>query len=109
MLSKHGFGTSGKIKDDFRMTRWAKIFRKYWLDELPMLINLIKGDVKLVGVRPLSKHYLSLYSEELIQKRFKQYIIKQEKTSNNNLQIGLGVIATGILGNESLLTKKNLN
>ena len=45
--------------------------RKYWLDELPMFINLLKGDMKIVGVRPLSAHYFSLYSAELQQKRVK--------------------------------------
>ena len=34
-----------------------------------MLVNLIKGDVKLVGVRPISKQYLSLYDEEFRKKR----------------------------------------
>ena len=59
----------GKIKDDYRITSWGKLFRKLWLDELPMAINFLKGEVKLVGVRPLSEHYLSLYSEELKIKR----------------------------------------
>ncbi len=59
----------GKIKDDFRITSWGKIFRKLWIDELPMVINFLKGEIKLVGVRPLSEHYLSLYSDELKQKR----------------------------------------
>jgi len=43
--------------------------RRMWLDELPMLINLIRGDIKIVGVRPLSKHYYSLYTQELQEKR----------------------------------------
>jgi lipopolysaccharide/colanic/teichoic acid biosynthesis glycosyltransferase len=34
-----------------------------------MLINLLKGDMKIVGVRPLSSHYLSLYHNELIERR----------------------------------------
>ena len=59
----------GKIKDDYRVTSWGKIFRKFWIDELPMAINFLKGEVKLFGVRPLSPHYLSLYSDELKQKR----------------------------------------
>ena len=59
----------GKIKDDYRVTSWGKIFRKLWIDELPMVINFFKGEVKLVGVRPLSSHYLSLYNNELKQKR----------------------------------------
>ena len=59
----------GKIKDDYRITSWGKILRKLWIDELPMAINLLKGEIKLVGIRPLSQHYLSLYSDELKQKR----------------------------------------
>ena len=54
----------GKIKDDFRITAWGKILRKLWIDELPMFINFFKGELKLVGIRPLSKHYFSLYPEE---------------------------------------------
>lgn len=61
----------GKFNNDFRISYWGKIFRKLWIDELPMLINFFRGDLKIVGVRPLSKHYLSLYSEILKEKRFK--------------------------------------
>ncbi|MDN5328501.1 MAG: hypothetical protein PWP35_288 [Bacteroidales bacterium] len=61
----------GKFKDDFRITTIGKFMRKFWLDELPMFINVIKGDLKIVGVRPLSKHYLSLYTPELQQWRMK--------------------------------------
>ncbi len=62
---------SGKLKDDFRITSWGKIFRKYWIDELPMIINWLKGDLKLVGVRPLSQHYFNLYPKELQELRIK--------------------------------------
>ena len=55
----------GKFKDDFRVTTEGRFFRKFWLDELPMIINIFKGDMKIVGVRPLSSHYFNLYSEEL--------------------------------------------
>jgi lipopolysaccharide/colanic/teichoic acid biosynthesis glycosyltransferase len=61
----------GKFKDDFRITTWGSLFRKLWIDELPMLINWFKGDCKLVGVRPLSSQYLSLYDEEFKKRRFK--------------------------------------
>jgi len=61
----------GKFKNDFRVSTTRSILRKLWLDELPMLINLFNGDLKLVGVRPLSRHYYELYSEELQQKRIK--------------------------------------
>ena len=61
----------GKFKDDFRVTTLGKIMRKFWIDELPMFINLAKGDMKLVGVRPLSRHYYGLLCEELQEKRKK--------------------------------------
>lgn len=55
----------GKFNNDFRISNEGKFFRKYWIDELPMLYNFIKGDMKLVGVRPLSSHYFGLYPKEL--------------------------------------------
>ena len=59
----------GKIKNDFRVTSWGKVMRRLWIDELPMIANLLKGDMKIVGVRPLSEHYLSLYPAEAREKR----------------------------------------
>ena len=61
--------TGGKFKDDFRVPAWGKLFRKLWIDELPMLINWVKGELKFVGVRPISNHYLSLYSKEHQERR----------------------------------------
>lgn len=61
----------GKFADDFRISTLGKLFRKFWIDELPMLYNLLNGDMKLIGVRPLSKHYLSLYDEDLKEMRLK--------------------------------------
>ncbi|MEN9304444.1 MAG: hypothetical protein RL264_2873 [Bacteroidota bacterium] len=65
LIDKHGFGENGKISNDFRMTRWSRNFRKYWIDELPQLINLLKFNMKLVGVRPVSKVYFDLLPDEL--------------------------------------------
>ncbi len=62
----------GKFANDFRITTEGKFFRKFWLDEVPMLYNVLKGDMKIVGVRPLSSQYFNLYSEELKSKRIKQ-------------------------------------
>jgi len=61
----------GKIKDDFRVTTIGKFMRKVWLDELPMLLNVLRGEMKIVGIRPLSNHYFNLYSDELKQRRIK--------------------------------------
>ena len=59
----------GKFNNDFRVTTLGKFMRKTWLDELPMLCNWFKGELQLVGVRPLSVHYLSLYNTELQEMR----------------------------------------
>tara|TARA_B100000575_G_C23135034_1_gene659189 strand:- start:2087 stop:3142 length:1056 start_codon:yes stop_codon:yes gene_type:complete len=69
VFNKNNLQVGGKIKDDFRITSWGKLFRKLWIDELPMFINYFKGQMKFVGVRPLSKHYYSLYPEDLQELR----------------------------------------
>ncbi len=67
----HDLQQGGKFRDDFRITSWGGICRRVWLDEFPMFINFFKGNMKLVGVRPLSKHYFELYTEELRVRRIK--------------------------------------
>lgn len=69
LYQKNNLEEGGKFQHDFRITTLGRFLRRYWLDELPMLANLLKGNMKLVGVRPLSKQYFSLYSEELQQQR----------------------------------------
>jgi lipopolysaccharide/colanic/teichoic acid biosynthesis glycosyltransferase len=61
----------GKFKNDFRITSWGSVCRKIWLDELPTFINLFRGDMKMVGVRPLSEHYFELYKPEVRERRIK--------------------------------------
>lgn len=68
---QEGLAIGGKIASDYRISPIGRFLRSVWLDELPMLINWIKGDLKLVGVRPLSPHYFSLYSKELQELRIK--------------------------------------
>jgi hypothetical protein len=62
-------GANGKFKDDFRLTQWGKIMRKYWLDELPQFINYVRGDIRLLGVRAISQHYFNLYPNDVQQLR----------------------------------------
>lgn len=64
VYEQNNLEAGGKFKGDFRISKRGKFLRKYFLDEIPMIWNLIKGDIKMVGVRPISRHYLSLYSEE---------------------------------------------
>ena len=69
IFEKNKLEESGKIKGDFRITSWGRFFRKTWLDELPMLVNWLKRDIKLVGVRPLSETFFKTYPEELQKER----------------------------------------
>lgn len=56
---------SGKLlPDDQRLTSVGKFVRSTSLDEIPQLINVLKGDMSLIGPRPLLPQYLSLYSKE---------------------------------------------
>ena len=60
------------LPDEKRLTKFGKFLRSTSLDELPELINIIKGDMSIVGPRPLLLEYLPLYNEE--QK--KRHIVK---------------------------------
>ena len=68
---------SGKFKNDFRITSWGKIMRKFWIDELPQIYDWMQGRINLVGVRALSEHYYSLYPKHLqdLRVKFKPGII----------------------------------
>ena len=67
----YGTTDGDKAVNDFRITTWGRFMRKYWMDELPMILNILKGDMKLVGVRPLSKTKFDTYPEWLQDLRTK--------------------------------------
>ena len=71
VYAKNQLKPNGKFNDDFRVATWGRFMRETWIDELPMVLNWLRGDLKLVGVRPLSEHYLSLYPVELLERRLR--------------------------------------
>lgn len=60
------------LPDDIRLTKFGQLLRKLSFDEFPQLINVIKGDMSLIGPRPLLKEYLPLYNEE----QAKRHLVK---------------------------------
>ena len=71
VYEKVGLDNGGKFKNDFRVSNLGRFMRTFWIDEFPMLINFFKGDLKLFGVRPLSRHYFNLYTRELQKRRIR--------------------------------------
>jgi lipopolysaccharide/colanic/teichoic acid biosynthesis glycosyltransferase len=57
-------GRAITVGEDPRITRSGAVLRKYKLDELPQLINVVKGQMSLVGPRPEVPHYVNMYTPE---------------------------------------------
>lgn len=93
ILKIHGYAETGKPANDFRLTPYAKFIRKYWIDELPQLINVLKGEMKLVGIRPVGKRYFQDIPEDLQKLRLTQkpgcippYVALNRKSSLEEVQ-----------------------
>lgn len=72
VLKANGYANTGKPADDFRIPNWGKFMRRFWLDELPQLINVCKGEMKLVGIRPVSERYFQDIPKEMQKLRTTQ-------------------------------------
>jgi lipopolysaccharide/colanic/teichoic acid biosynthesis glycosyltransferase len=59
-----------KIQDDPRVTKVGKIIRNTSIDELPQLINVLKGDMSIVGNRPLPLYEAEKLTNDIMAKRF---------------------------------------
>jgi lipopolysaccharide/colanic/teichoic acid biosynthesis glycosyltransferase len=65
LYKDHGLAELGKFRDDFRLSDYGRILRRYWLDEIPQLFDWLRGEVKLVGMRATSPHFMGLYPRDL--------------------------------------------
>ena len=63
-------GPAFKMKNDPRITRVGRVIREISLDELPQLINVLKGDMSIVGPRPALPREVELYTEEQKQRMY---------------------------------------
>ena len=72
VLKANGYADTGKPANDFRIPAWGKFMRRFWLDELPQLYNVLRGELKLVGVRPVSERYFQDIPKEMQKLRLTQ-------------------------------------
>ena len=68
------YGQTWTVDDDPRQTRFGRFLRRYWIDELPQLINVVKGDMSLVGPRPEQPDYVSQFTGE-----FSRYMVRHRE------------------------------
>lgn len=59
-------GTQVTVSNDNRITKIGAVIRKYRIDEIPQLLNILAGDMSLVGTRPESVHYVKHYTPEMM-------------------------------------------
>ena len=65
IFQSHGLSNTGKFKNDFRLTDYGPMIRRSWIDEIPGIFDWLRGEVKLVGMRATSPHFLSLYPRDV--------------------------------------------
>ncbi len=58
-------GTQVTVSNDDRITKVGSLIRKYRIDEIPQLFNILLGDMSFVGTRPESTHYVKFYTSEM--------------------------------------------
>lgn len=80
-------GPALSSKMDPRITNWGRFMRKWRIDELPQFVNIIKGEMSLVGPRPERKHYIDIISENHAHYKY-LHKVKPGLTSWGMVQFG---------------------
>jgi polysaccharide biosynthesis protein PslA len=80
-------GPALSSKMDPRITTWGRFMRKWRIDELPQFVNILKGDMSLVGPRPERKHYIDIISTSHPQYKY-LHKVKPGLTSWGMVQFG---------------------
>ncbi len=68
------YGQTWTVANDPRQTRVGRLLRRYWIDELPQLLNVIRGDMSLVGPRPEQPDYVTRFRGE-----FSRYMVRHRE------------------------------
>ena len=71
MLENSGLSSIGKVRSDPRITPLGRFMRKYWIDELPQVIDLLTFKIKLIGIRAMSYAFFEKYPQVYKEKYFK--------------------------------------
>jgi exopolysaccharide biosynthesis polyprenyl glycosylphosphotransferase len=86
-------GQTWTIANDPRITRVGRVLRRYWIDELPQLINVIRGDMSLVGPRPERTSYVRQFERE-----YSRYMVRHRERAG---MTGWAQV-NGLRGNSSI-------
>ncbi len=86
-MEAEDLGPALSSKMDPRITKWGRFMRKWRIDELPQFVNIIKGEMSLVGPRPERKHYIDLISDNHMHYKY-LHKVKPGLTSWGMVQFG---------------------
>jgi len=86
-MGSESTGPALSSKADPRITTWGRFMRKWRIDELPQFVNIIKGEMSLVGPRPERKHYIDIISQSHAHYKY-LHKVKPGLTSWGMVQFG---------------------